>query len=135
MGSRNGLRDICLCRGSHSSSLYNRSIKQKVEQSTLSRKNRNRDWRIAADFGAYLIGLVRPMCAEEAITGVEIDDDVFALDSTMISVSLVLMEWPHVKYSRSAVKMHTLLDLSGNIPAFIHISDGWCQDVIALYLI
>ena len=133
--SRNGLRDICLCLGAHSASLYHMGMKQKVEQSTLSRANENRDWRIFADFGAYLIGFVRPMYADEPIPGVEIDNDVFALDSTTISVSLVLMQWAHGKYSKGAVKMHTLLDLRGSIPTFIHVSDGKYHDVNALDLI
>ncbi len=133
--ARNGLRDICLCLGAHNSSLYHMGIKQGVEQSTLSRANENRDWRIFADFGTYLIGLVRPMYTECPIPGVEIDNDVFALDSTTISVSLVLMDWAHGKYSRGAVKMHTLLDLRGSIPVFIHISDGRYHDVNALDLI
>ncbi len=122
--SRKGLRDICLCLGAHGSSLFHMGMKQKVEQSTLSRANENRDWRIFADFGAYLIGHVRPMYTDEPIPGVEIDNDVFALDSTTISVSLVLMEWARGKYSRGAVKMHTLLDLRGSIPMFVHISDA-----------
>lgn len=133
--SRNGLRDICLCLGAHRSSLFHMGMKQKVEQSTLSRANENRDWRIFADFGAYLIVHVRPMYTDEPIPGIEIDNDVFALDSTTISVSLVLMEWAHGKYSRGAVKMHTLLDLRGSIPVFIHISDGRYHDVNALDLI
>ena len=122
--ARNGLRDICVCLGAQKGNLYHLGIKQGVEQSTLSRANENRDWRIFADFGAYLIGLVRPMYTDDPIPGVEIDNDVFALDSTTISVSLILMDWAHVKYSRGAVKMHTLMDLHGSIPMFIHISDG-----------
>lgn len=132
---RNGLRDICLCLGAHKGSLYHFGIRQGVEQSTLSRANENRDWRIFSDFGAYLIGLVRPMYTDHPIPGVEIDNDVLALDSTTISVILVLMGWAHGKYSRGAVKMHTLMDLHGSIPMFIHISDGRYHDVNALDLI
>jgi hypothetical protein len=130
--SRNGLRDICLCLNAHRNSLYHMGIMQSVNQSTLSRANESRDWRIFADFGSYLINLVRPLYAQNPITGIDIDSDVFVLDSTTISVSMILMDWAQGKYSRGAVKMHTLLDLRGSIPTFIHISDGKCHDVNAL---
>lgn len=130
--SRNGLRDICLCLHAHKNQLYHLGIKQGVNQSTLSRANEKRDWRIYADFGAYLIDLVQPLYTENPTLLAGIDSDVFALDSTTISVSLVLMDWAHGKYSRGAVKMHTLLNLKGSIPAFISITDGKCHDVNAL---
>ena len=129
---RNGLRDICLCLNAHKHNLYHLGIKQSVNQSTLSRANENRDWRIFADFGAYLIDLVRPLYANSSIPELEIDQDVFILDSTTISVSIVLMNWAKGKYSRGAVKMHTLLDLRGSIPTFIHVTDGKYHDVRAL---
>lgn len=127
--ARNGLRDICLCLNAHKNTLYHLGIRQSVNQSTLSRANENRDWRIFADFGTYLINLVQPLYANEAVQGLEIDKDVFVLDSTTISVSIMLMNWARGKYSRGAVKMHTLLDLHGSIPTFIHISDGKYHDV------
>lgn len=130
--ARNGLRDICLCLNAHKNTLYHLGIKQSVNQSTLSRANENRDWRIFADFGIYLINLVKPLYADESIQDLEIDKDVFILDSTTISVSIVLMNWAKGKYSRGAVKMHTLLDLRGSIPTFIYISDGKYHDVNAL---
>lgn len=130
--ARNGLRDICLCLNAHKDQLYHLGIKQGVNQSTLSRANENRDWRIYADFGSYLINLVRPLYTENHTSLTGIDKDVFVLDSTTISVSLVLMDWAHGKYSRGAVKMHTLLNLRGSIPAFIHITDGRYHDVNAL---
>ena len=130
--SRNGLRDICLCLNAHKNSLYHLGIKQSVNQSTLSRANENRDWRIFADFGTYLINLVQPLYAESSIPDIEIDKDVFVLDSTTISVSVILMDWAKGKYTRGAVKMHTLLDLRGSIPTFIHITDGKYHDVNAL---
>ncbi len=127
--ARNGLRDICLCLNAHKNQLYHLGIKQSVNQSTLSRANENRDWRIYADFGTYLINLVKPLYTDnhESLSG--IDKDVFVLDSTTISVSIILMDWAHGKYSRGAVKMHTLLDLRGSIPTFIHITDGKYHDV------
>ena len=130
--ARNGLRDICLCLNAHKNNLYHLGIKQSVNQSTLSRANENRNWRIFADFGAYLINLVQPLYADSSIPDIDIDNDVFALDSTTISVSIILMNWAKGKYSRGAVKMHTLLDLRGSIPTFIHITDGKCHDVNAL---
>jgi hypothetical protein len=130
--SRNGLRDICLCLNAHRNNLYHLGIKQCVNQSTLSRANETRDWRIFADFGSYLINLVQPLYADDPISDIGIDNDVFVLDSTTISVSINLMNWARGKYSRGAVKMHTLLDLRGSIPTFIYITDGKYHDVNAL---
>jgi hypothetical protein len=130
--ARNGLRDICLCLNAHKKNLYHLGIKQSVNQSTLSRANENRDWRIFADFGTYLIALVQPLYSDNSIPYLEIDKDVFVLDSTTISVSITLMNWAKGKYSRGAVKMHTLLDLRGSIPTFIHVTDGKYHDVNAL---
>lgn len=130
--ARNGLRDICLCLNAYKNSLYHFGIRQSVNQSTLSRANENRDWRIYADFGLYLINLVQPLYADHSFQDFEIDNNVFVLDSTTISVSIILMNWAQGKYSRGAVKMHTLLDLRGSIPTFIHITDGKYHDVNTL---
>ncbi len=130
--ARNGLRDICLCLNAHRNNLYHLGIKQSVNQSTLSRANETRDWRIFADFGSYLINLVQPLYADDPISDIGIDNDVSVLDSTTISVSINLMNWASGKYSRGAVKMHTLLDLRGSIPTFIYITDGKYHDVNAL---
>lgn len=126
--SRNSLRDICTCLKAHKRKLYHLGIKQNVNQSTLSRANENRDWRIFADFGEYLMKLVRPLYANSPIPNIDIDNDVFALDSTTISLSLTLFSWAEGKYSRGAIKVHTLLDLRGSIPTFIHITDGKYND-------
>jgi len=126
--SRNSLRDICTCLKAHRDKLYHLGIKQYVNQSTLSRANERRDFRIFADFGNYLIQQVRPMYANEPIPNVDIDNEVFALDSTTISLSLKLFSWAPGKYSRGAVKIHTLLDLRGSIPSFILITDGKYHD-------
>ena len=126
--SRNSLRDICTCLRAHKQKLYHLGIKQNVNQSTLSRANERRDWRIFADFGEYLINKVRPLYANIPVPNVDIDNDVFALDSTTISLSIRLFSWAKGKYSRGAVKIHTLLDLRGSIPTFIHISDGKYHD-------
>ena len=126
--SRNSLRDICTCLKAHRNKLYHLGIKQYVNQSTLSRANERRDFQIFADFGNYLIQEVRPMYASEPIPNIDIDNEVFALDSTTISLSLKLFSWAPGKYSRGAVKIHTLLDLRGNIPSFILITDGKYHD-------
>jgi hypothetical protein len=126
--ARNSLRDICLCLKAHKNKLYHLGIKQNVNQSTLSRANENRDWRIFADFGEYLIKTVRPMYSDSTIPNVDIDNDVFALDSTTVSLSLKLFAWAKGKYSRGAIKIHTLLDLRGSIPTFIFITDGKYHD-------
>ena len=126
--TRNSLRDICTCLKAHRNKLYHLGIKQYVNQSTLSRANERRDFRIFADFGNYLIQQVRPLYANEPIPNVDIDNEVFALDSTTISLSLKLFSWAPGKYSRGAVKIHTLLDLRGSIPSFILITDGKYHD-------
>lgn len=126
--SRNSLRDICVCLRAHRNKLYHLGIKQSVNQSTLSRANETRDWRIYSDFGDHLIKLVRPLYANCPIPNVDIDNDVFALDSTTISISIKLCRWAKGKYSRGAIKMHTMLDLRGSIPNFILITDGKYHD-------
>lgn len=126
--SLNSLRDICLCLKAHNNKLYHLGIKQNVNQSTLSRANEKRDWKIFADFGEYLIQQVRPLYANSPIPNIDIDNDVFALDSTTISLSIKLFNWAQGKYSRGAIKVHTLLDLRGSIPTFIFITDGKYHD-------
>lgn len=126
------LRDICLCLKAHQNNLYHLGIRQQVNQSSLSRANEKRDYRIFQDFGHYLIEQVRPLFMKEKIPLVDLENTIFALDSTSISVSINLAAWASGKYSRGAVKMHTLLDLRGNIPTFIHISDGTWHDSNAM---
>jgi hypothetical protein len=126
--SRNSLRDICTCLKAHRNKLYHLGIKQSVNQSSLSRANERRDYRIFADFGNYLIQEIRPRYSSEPIAGVDINNEVFALDSTTISLSIKLFSWAPGKYSRGAIKIHTLLDLRGNIPSFIMITDGKYHD-------
>ena len=126
--SLNSLQNICLCLKAHKRKLYHLGIKQCVNVSTLSRANEKRDWRIFAEFGDYLIKLVRPLYTDYLIPNVDIDNEIFALDSTSISCSINLLTWAKGKYSRGAVKMHTLLDLRGSIPSFILITDGKYHD-------
>lgn len=126
--SLGSLQSICLCLKAHKRKLYHLGIKISVNTSSLSRANEKRDWRIFADFGNYLINIVRPLYTDYPIANVDIDNEIFALDSTSISCSINLLTWAEGKYSRGAVKMHTLLDLRGNIPSFIHISEGKYHD-------
>jgi hypothetical protein len=129
------LRSISVCLRAHEHQLYHLGIKKWVDCSVLSRANERRNWLIFADFGNYLIRLVRPMYANCSIPNIDIDNEVFALDSTTISVSINLFTWAEGKYSRGAVKMHTLIDLRGSIPEFILITDGKYHDSNALDVI
>ena len=124
----NSLRDICLCLKAHNNKLYHLGIKNYVSHTTLSRANEKRDWQIFADFGYYLIHLVRPVYKNSAVTNLSIENELFALDSTTISCSINLLIWAEGKYTRGAIKVHTLLDLRGSIPSFILITDGKCHD-------
>ena len=131
----NGLRSLCLCLGVHSDKLYHLGIRSAVNESSLSRANEKRDWRIFADFAGYMISLVRPLYAKSKLPGIEAENDILALDSTTISLSLKLFSWAPGKYSRGAIKVHTLVDLRGRIPVFVHITDGKYHDSNALEVI
>lgn len=134
--SCNSLRDICLCLRAHQDILYGLGITASVNESTLSRANDSRDYRIYEGLGQALMKIVRPLYSKERIEYIYPQNhDLFALDSTTISCSLKLMEWALGKYSKGAVKMHTLIDLRGSIPTFIHISDGRCHDSNVLDLL
>ena len=122
------LRDICLCLEAHSQILYHLGFRNTVKQSSLSRANENRDYRIYEGLGTYLIGAVRPLYSKTAVSEITVDNVLYALDSTTISTSIKLATWALGKYSRGAVKMHTLLDLRGSIPANIHITHGRWHD-------
>ena len=122
------LRDICLCLEAHSKILYHLGFRKNVTHTSLSRANENRDYRIFEGLGIYLIGLVRPKYSKVHLSEITIDNVIYALDSTTISTSIKLAAWAFGKYSKGAVKMHTLLDLRGSIPANIHITDGKWHD-------
>jgi hypothetical protein len=102
------LRDICLCLEAHSQILYHLGFRNTVNQSSLSRANENRDYRIYEGLGTYLIGVVRPLYSKAEVSEITIDNVLYALDSTTISTSIKLATWALGKYSRGAVKMHTL---------------------------
>ena len=132
----NSLRDICLCLGAHKTWLYHLGFGQSVNESSLSRAGENRDYRIFEEFGYILIGIARPLYAKDPIPDVFLPGwEVFALDSTTISCSILLLAWAFGKYEKGAVKMHTLLDLRGSIPAFIHITHGKWHDSNVLDII
>jgi len=122
------LRDICLCLEVHKPILYHLGFRNTVNQSSLSRANENRNYRIYEELGMYLISTVRPLYSKTAVLDVTVDNVLYALDSTTISTSIKLAAWALGKYSKGAVKMHTLLDLRGSIPAGIHITHGRWHD-------
>ena len=129
------LREICLCLEAHKSILYHLGFGKTVDSTSLSRANERRSWKIYEEFGHVLIGIVRPLYYYDNVPDVPLHNDVLALDSTTISVSIKLCAWALGKYSRGAVKMHTVMDLRGSIPVFIHVTDGRCHDRNLLDLI
>lgn len=130
------LRDICLCLSAFPESLYGLGITASVNESTLSRANESRDYRIYEGLGLAMIKIVQPLYSKMRIDYiVPQDHDLFALDSTTISCSINLMGWALGKYSKGAVKMHTIIDLRGSIPVFIRITDGRWHDSNVLDLL
>ena len=125
---RESLRDIEACLGSVPNRLYHMGIRGKVSRSTLAHTNENRDWRIYADLTQVLIHEARTLYADEAF-GVELEQTVYALDSTTIDLCLSLFPWARFRKRKGAVKVHTLLDLRGSIPTFVEITDGKVHDV------
>ena len=125
---RESLRDIEACLRSMSGKLYHMGFRGRVARSTLADANESHDWRIYADFAQVLIGIARPLYAQDPI-GVDLDQSLYALDSTTIDLCLSLFPWARFRKHKAAVKMHTLLDLHGNIPTFIRITDGTVHDV------
>src|ERR1700734_468413 len=128
---RESLRDIEACLSAQTAKLYHMGLREPVRRSTLADANESRDWRIYAEFAQRLIAQARRLYASESL-GVDLTNSVYALDSTTIDLCLSVFPWAHFRSTKSAVKMHTLLDLRGNIPSFIHISDGKLHDVHAL---
>ena len=125
---RESLRDIEACLRAVGGKLYHMGFRGKVSRSTLADANERHDWRIYADFAQALIGIARPMYARDPI-GVELDSTLYALDSTTIDLCLSLFPWAKFRQHKAAVKLHTLLDLHGNISTFISITDGKVHDV------
>ena len=128
---RESLRDIEVCLRAQSSKLYHLGIRSAVARNTLANANAVRDWRIYADFAQSLIGIARPLYAQESF-GVDLQETVYALDTTTIDLCLSVFPWAVFRRAKAAIKLHTLLDLRGNIPTFIHISDGKVHEVNVL---
>ncbi|MGI8896342.1 MAG: IS4 family transposase [Casimicrobiaceae bacterium] len=131
---RESLRDIEVCLSAQAGKLYHMGLREPVRRSTLADANESRDWRIHADFAQRLIAQARKLYAQEDF-GLELSNTVYALDATIIDLCLSVFPWAHFRSTKAAVKMHTLLDLRGNIPSFIHVSDGKLHDVHALDLL
>jgi len=126
---RESLREIEACLRAQTLKLYHMGIRsKKISRSTLADANEARNWRIYADFAQSLIGMARRLYAQEPF-GVDLNETVYALDTTTIDLCLSLFPWAPFMSTKAAVKLHTLLDLRGNIPAFIHISDGKLHEV------
>lgn len=131
---RESLRDIEACLAAQAGKLYHMGLREPVRRSTLADANESRDWRIHADFAQRLIDQARKLYAGEDL-GLDLSNTVYALDSTTIDLCLSVFPWAHFRSTKAAVKMHTLLDLRGSIPSFIHVTDGKWHDVHALDLL
>lgn len=131
---RESLRDIEVCLSAQAAKLYHMGIRTPVKRATLADANERRDWRIYADFAQRLIKQAHKLYATEDL-GLDLWNTVYALDSTTIDLCLTMFPWAAFRRTKAAVKLHTLLDLRGAIPSFIHISDGKLHDVHALDLL
>jgi len=128
---RESLRDIETCLRAHQAKLYHLGIRGSVSRSTLADANESRDWHIYADFAMSLIQIARNLYAKDNFA-VELEQTAYALDTTTIDLCLSVFPWARFRQAKAAVKLHTLLDLRGNIPSFIHISDGKMHEVNVL---
>ncbi len=128
---RESLRDIETCLRAHQAKLYHLGIRGYIAKSTLADANESRNWRIYQDFALSQIKLARKLYSQDGFA-VELEQTVYALDTTTIDLCLSVFPWARFRQAKAAVKMHTLLDLRGNIPTFIHISDGKMHEVNVL---
>jgi hypothetical protein len=131
---RESLRDIEACFSAQAAKLYHMGLRHAIKRSTLADANESRDWRIYAEFARRLISQARTLYAGESF-GIELRNSAYALDSTTIDLCLALFPWALFCHTKSAVKLHTLLDLRGNVPSFIHVSDAKFSDVKMLDLL
>ena len=131
---RESLRDIETCLRAQHSKLYHMGIRGGVARNTLANANQSRDWRIYADLAQALVAIARPLYVDEPF-GVELSETVYALDASTIDLSLAVFPWTPSQQGKAAVRLHTLLDLRGNIPAFIHISEGKYHEIRVLDLL
>jgi hypothetical protein len=132
---RESLRDIGVCLRAMQPKLYHMGIRSKVSRNTLANANEVRDWRIYADFAHILIDRARRLYADEDFGEELRSTTLYALDATTIDLCLSLFPWAYFRRTKAAVKLHTLMDLRGSIPSFIHISDGKLHDVNVLDLL
>src|SRR6185295_8190643 len=129
---RQGRRqELEACMRAHSAKLYHLGIRSRISRSTLADANESRDWRIYAEFAQSLIDRARPLYANDTLE-LDLANTVYALDSTLIELCLSMFPWAHYQSTHAAVKLHTLLELRGNIPSFLYISDGKLNDVAVL---
>jgi hypothetical protein len=131
---RESLRDIEASLRAHAAKLYHMGLRGGVARNTLANASTQRDWRIYADFAQHLIGTARRLYADEPL-GIDLKETVYALDTTTIDLCLSLFPWAPFRHTKAAVKLHTLLDLRGNIPTFLHITDGKFHEVNVLDLL
>ncbi len=131
---RESLRDIEACLRAQQSKLYHMGIRGGISRNTLANANKTRDWCIYADFAQALIHIARKLYVDEDF-GVELNNTVYALDATTIDLCLSVFPWARFRSTKGAIKLHTLMDLRGNIPTFIHVSDGKLHDVNVLDLL
>ena len=129
---RESLRDIEVTLGANATKLYAMGLRHSIHRSTLADANESRDWRIWADVAALLIRRARKLYSDTDLVGLDLKNTVYALDATTIDLCLSLFHWAPFRKAKGAVKLHTLLDLRGAIPAFIHISDGKMHEVNVL---
>ncbi len=126
---RESIRDIINCLEAHKDKVYHLGITQLMSHSTLTRANESRDWRIWSDFASYLIGVVRPLYLDDNNFSLDLDNTVYALDASTIDLCLSVFKWAKFRKKKGAVKLHTLIDLRGNIPVFLSITTGKVHDV------
>ncbi len=131
---RESLRDIEACLAAQAAKRYHMGIRAPVKRATLADANERRDWRIYAEFAQRLIAQVRPLYADEEL-GLDLANTIYALDSTTVDLCLSLFPWAPFRSTKAAVKLHTLLDLRGPLPSFLHVSDGQWHDVNVLDLL
>ena len=129
---RESIRDIFICLNAHKKKVYHLGLKKISNPTTLTRANKNRDWRIWADFATHLISVARPLYIEDNDFTLDLDNTVYALDASTIDLCLNIFKWAKFRKEKGAVKLHTLMDLRGNIPVFIDITDGKVHDVKVL---
>lgn len=126
---RESIRDIINCLEAHKDKVYHLGITQLISRSTLTRANESRDWRIWSDFASYLIGVARPLYLDDNNFSLDLDNTVYALDASTIDLCLSVFKWAKFRKKKGAIKLHTLIDLRGNIPVFLSITTGKVHDV------